>query len=203
MNLNEADLPSLVLLGTPALMVPQPPVAVGAIATEDFQRRLVTLKACMHHYGGIGIAAPQIGWSARVFCLGIEQQSARYPQADAIPFSYWINPEIVERDRRTNWAWEGCLSVPGMRGWVERPETIQVRGLDEQGISREQHLTGFAARVFQHEYDHLDGVLFPMRVAEPRWLLPDAVMAQQLEWQPGWPSQGACDTPSGVLSSRA
>lgn len=74
--------------------------------------------------------------------------------------------------KKTNWSWEGCLSVPGMKGWVERPRKIKVTGYDELGNVREQSLTGTAARVFQHEYDHLDGILYPDRVQKGRHLGP-------------------------------
>lgn len=181
----------------------QEPVDPERIQESEFQRLLRVLAQCMVHYQGIGIAAPQIGWNARVFCMGIEDDSERYPDAEPIPFEFWINPRVEPLGDAVNHAWEGCLSVPGMRGWVRRPAAIRISGLDAAGRETRSEKQGFAARVAQHEYDHLDGVLFPMRVSEPRWLVPDPVMAQQTEWQADWPSPGARVTPSGALSEIA
>ena len=173
---------------------------MAQLSSGDLQQRLELLATCMRAYGGIGIAAPQIGWNARVFCLGISGDSTRYPGAEPIAFEYWINPRIKTNSESVNWSWEGCLSVPGMRGWVQRPAEVVAIGLDENGASKERLIDGFAARVFQHELDHLDGVLYTSRVEDPKWLLPDASLAQQSDWSPGWPSVGARNTASGELS---
>jgi peptide deformylase len=196
----DTALPPLVHLGQPALMRRQDPVAEEEIGSDIFQARLAILNRCMEFYDGIGIAAPQVGWNARVFCMGIDDQSERYPDAESIPFEFWINPQIDSADEDTNWTWEGCLSVPGMRGWVERPAWVEVSGLDADGSRKQRRLEGFAARVFQHEFDHLDGKLFPMRIQDPKWLIPDLAMAQQASWQSGWPSAGAFATAPGDLS---
>ena len=196
METNE-PLPELVLIGNPRLMQPQLELGAGS---EDLADRLRVLALCMDHYQGIGIAAPQIGWWVRAFCIGIRTSSDRYPGADPIPFRYWINPRIVSRGRDVCYAWEGCLSVPGMRGWVGRPRRISVEGWDEEGNHCSLDLDGFAARVFQHEFDHLDGILFPQRVEHPRWLLPNAAVARQEEWPENWPSAGARITGPGQLS---
>lgn len=201
--MNAPDLPPLVYLGTPALMRSQEPVDPRAISSDDFQERLDTLARAMAHYGGIGIAAPQIGWDARVFCFGIPRHSPRYPGAEPIDFEIWINPVLEPVGSAQNWAWEGCLSVPGMRGWVARPAAVRIRGLDGKGKRQESIKGDFAARVAQHEADHLDGILFPMRVTEPRWLLPDAVLAGQAGWKADWPSPGARATGPGELSEVA
>ena len=200
-ELDQHELPPLVFLGQPALMRPQEPVTKRALASLDFQHQLQVLAKCMQHYGGIGIAAPQIGWNARVFCIGIDDDSARYPGAAPIPFEYWINPQIKTSSDSRNWAWEGCLSVPGMRGWVQRPAEVIATGLDENGASKERVFDGFAARVFQHEFDHLDGILYTSRVHNSGWLVPDASMAEQSDWPADWPSTGARTTGPGELSA--
>ncbi|MEM9304726.1 MAG: peptide deformylase [Pseudomonadota bacterium] len=199
--MSEQALPDLVIIGSPDLMEVQPPVPMEEVPSPAFRERLDILRACMHAYHGIGIAAPQIGWAARVFCLGIEGHAERYPAADAIPFGYWINPTVEPIGSETNWAWEGCLSVPGMRGWVQRPATILARGLDETGTPKEVELSGFAARVYQHEYDHLDGRLYPSRVTEPRWLLPEKSFLQQADWPADWPSPSARASGPGFLAT--
>lgn len=192
-------IPRLVLLGEPSLMRPSDAVDPCEIATDDFRQQLVVLKAAMAHYGGIGIAAPQIGWNARVFCLGLDE-SERYPDADPIPFSYWINPRIETASETTCWTWEGCLSVPGMRGWIQRPSSVSVSGLDQTGQERWMDLSGFAARVFQHEFDHLDGILYPQRIDQSKYLVSDALISQRELWAPDFPSKGARHTPFGDLS---
>lgn len=197
------EIPPLVIMGDAHLMQAQRAVPPDELASPRFQDRLQVLRAAMGHYQGIGIAAPQIGWGVRVFCMGIEHCSDRYADAPQIEFQFWINPCVKSTGSETAWAWEGCLSVPGMRGWVERPEAIVVSGLDESGQSVDTSLDGFAARVWQHEFDHLDGVLYPSRVVHPRWLVPESSLRHQPAWPKDWPSEGANATPPGALSARA
>lgn len=196
----ELTIPRLVLLGEASLMRPSQEVDPATVTGDEFRSQLIVLKAAMAHYGGIGIAAPQIGWDARVFCLGLEE-SQRYPDADPIPFSYWINPRIEAASESTCWTWEGCLSVPGMRGWVQRPTSITVVGLDQWGQEKRLDLSAFAARVFQHEFDHLDGILYPQRVEDLRFLVSDALISQRQRWAPDYPSEAARTTPFGDLSA--
>ena len=115
---------------------------------------------------GAGLAAPQIGVLKRVMIFGVDS-TPRYPDAEAVPSTVLINPEFTVLDDSVGGLWEGCLSVPGMRGYVERPAHIQYRGFDQYGKSIERDVTGFHAIVFQHEYDHLDGILYPDRLADP------------------------------------
>uniref|UniRef100_A0A7S2G3S3 Peptide deformylase n=1 Tax=Octactis speculum TaxID=3111310 RepID=A0A7S2G3S3_9STRA len=155
----------------------------------------------MSVHGGIGIAAPQVGWWTRVFCFGIDDSNERYPAANPIPFSMWINPEIdTSACHETNWMWEGCLSVPGMRGWVERPSECILRGLDENGKLREVYLDGLSARIAQHEFDHLDGILFPQRTPGLEFIVPAASFEEKDRWAPQWPSEGSRSTALGELS---
>ena len=195
---DEDRIPPLRYLGDPDLMVPQP--EVERVQAEETQNRLAILRAAMGKYGGIGIAAPQIGWWVRAMCYGIEEGNPRYAAAPPVPFQYWINPGITWFSEDTSWMWEGCLSVPGMRGWVQRPREIRMRGLDERGETREVHLKDLPARIAQHEFDHLDGVLFPMRVESPNLLVSQAVFDGKETWATNWPSPGSYLTKAGELS---
>jgi peptide deformylase len=123
------------------------------------------LWATMEARGGVGIAAPQIGHFQRVVVFGLEF-SARYPDAPPIPRTVLINPIIEPLDEAQVQGWEGCLSVPGMRGLVPRHARIRYRGLDETGTPFAREVDGFHARVVQHECDHLDGIVYPMRIAD-------------------------------------
>jgi peptide deformylase len=195
---DEVEVPPLRYLGDALLMTSQP---ATDIMSSHFTAQLDMLRRAMDVHGGIGIAAPQVGWWTRVFCFGIESSNTRYPAANAIPFSMWINPEIdTSACEETNWMWEGCLSVPGMRGWVERPSKCVLRGLDEHGVAKEVSLEGLAARIAQHEFDHLDGVLFPQRTPGRQFLVPTASFGDREQWAPGWPSEGSRVTALGELS---
>lgn len=196
----EDSIPPLRFLGGERLMQKQPAVTLEELQSEEFQARLQMLPQAMKKYGGIGIAAPQVGWWTRVFCFGIDGTNPRYPKAQSIPLGMWINPKITWSSEEKNWMWEGCLSVPGMRGWVERPVEVVMEGMDENGQPREpQHLKGLAARVAQHELDHLDGVLFTHCVPDQTFLVPQASMNARDGWAPGWPSKGSYKTALGEL----
>ncbi len=116
---------------------------------------------------GAGLAAPQIGVSKRVLIFGVEA-NPRYPDAEPVPTTVLVNPVIEILTQQTEEGWEGCLSVPGMRGLVSRCTRLRYSGFDQHGtpITREAH--GFHARVVQHECDHLDGILYPMRLKDMR-----------------------------------
>jgi len=116
---------------------------------------------------GAGLAAPQIGISRRVVIFGIED-NPRYPNVEPVPTTVLINPVIEFLTKETDEGWEGCLSVPGMRGLVSRYTWLSYSGFDQHGkpLTREAH--GFHARVVQHECDHLDGILYPMRLKDMR-----------------------------------
>lgn len=196
---SELEVPPLRFLGDRQLMQPSPPLSLSSILDEHTTSKLSMLTRAMHAYGGIGIAAPQVGWWARVFCFGVEGGNARYSGAGEIPFTIWINPEIVWSSEHTNWMWEGCLSVPSIRGWVERPAECVLRGLDERGVEKEVRLEGLPARIAQHELDHLDGLLFPHRVEDKAYLVPQASFEARERWAEGWPSPGSRRTGPGEL----
>lgn len=119
----------------------------------------------MKTHGGVGIAAPQIRVSKRVLIIH-SKPNERYPDAPDMEPLIMVNPEIIEFSECFDTMWEGCLSVPGLRGLVPRQTGISVRFSDLSGREQETCLQGFPARIFQHEFDHLEGILFPLRVAD-------------------------------------
>ncbi len=136
---------------------------VENFASQELDTLIIDMKDTMLDLNGAGLAAPQIAVGLRVIIFGISDNS-RYPDAETVPETILINPEISIIDTNRESAWEGCLSVPHMRGLVPRYTSIRYRGYDPQGqlIEREAH--GFHARVVQHEVDHLDGILYPFRI---------------------------------------
>jgi peptide deformylase len=151
-------------MGDPRLLQPSQPVtAFGAELDALVADMLDTMKAL----DGAGLAAPQIAVPLRVVIFGVEN-NPRYPQAEEVPFTVLVNPVITPHGDDFEDGWEGCLSVPGMRGLVPRHRSIGYRGFDQRGTPIEREVTGFHARVVQHECDHLDGVLYPMRIRDIR-----------------------------------
>lgn len=132
--------------------------------------------------GGVGIAAPQIGVPLRVVVFAVEE-SERYPEAPPIPRTVLINPEIARAGDEMVDGWEGCLSVPGLRGVVPRYQRVRYSGLDADGRPFTREAEGFHARVVQHECDHLDGILYPQRMRDLSTLAfeEELGLAQRLE----------------------
>ncbi|HKJ83293.1 MAG TPA: peptide deformylase [Mariprofundaceae bacterium] len=141
----------------------QKAVPVGAFDTDELHALIRDMHDTMQAHDGAGLAAPQIGVSLRLVIFGFSS-SSRYPDAEPVPNTVLINPEIDLPDREMEHGWEGCLSLPGLRGLVPRYSRIRYRGFDADGEVVEREVTGFHARVVQHECDHLDGVLYPMRM---------------------------------------
>jgi peptide deformylase len=152
-------------MGDPRLLRVAEPVA--RFNTPELHQLLTDMFETMRAADGAGLAAPQIGVGLRVVVFGFER-NARYPEAAAVPETILINPVIEPLDNEMQDGWEGCLSVPGLRGLVPRFERVRYRGFDERGIPLEREVDGFHARVVQHECDHLDGILYPMRVRDLR-----------------------------------
>jgi peptide deformylase len=119
----------------------------------------------MHAADGAGLAAPQIGVSLRSKPK-ITTRSDRYPDASAVPPTVLVNPQLTPLGEQMEEGWEGCLSVPGMRGLVPRFAHLRYQGFDAHGVGIDRTVDGFHARVVQHEVDHLDGVLYPMRITD-------------------------------------
>ena len=139
--------------------------AVDQFNTSELTALLTDMLDTMHALDGAGLAAPQIGVSLRVVIFAVES-NPRYPDAETIPQTILINPEITFLSQAQTPGWEGCLSIPGMRGFVPRYEHILYRGYNQHGELFEREVRGFHARVVQHEVDHLDGVLYPMRMTD-------------------------------------
>jgi peptide deformylase len=152
-------------MGDPRLLrVAQPVTAFG---TPQLAALLQDMRDTMAHLDGAGLAAPQIGVDLRVIIFG-GISNPRYPDAPAVPDTVLINPEFVPLSDSEEEGWEGCLSVPGLRGSVPRWRNLRYGGFDETGQRFERTVDGFHARVVQHECDHLDGVLYPMRIRDFR-----------------------------------
>lgn len=140
---------------------------VETFNTPELDQLILDMKDTMAALNGAGLAAPQIAVSSRIVIFGIAE-NPRYPDVESVPETVLINPEITLLNKEMESAWEGCLSVPHMRGLVPRYKSIYYKGYDAQGniIEREAH--NFHARVVQHEVDHLDGVLYPSRIEDIR-----------------------------------
>lgn len=153
-------------MGHPALLRISEPVR--DVASAQLRELLVDMRETMAALDGAGLAAPQIGVPLRVVIFGTGAPNPRYPDAEVIPPTVLINPEVELLAEQIEDGWEGCLSVPGMRGLVPRYTHIRYRGLDEHGHGLDRRVSGFHARVVQHEVDHLDGILYPMRITDLR-----------------------------------
>ena len=138
---------------------------VKAFDTPGLHALIADMRETMAFLNGAGLAAPQIAVPLRVVIFGV-QKTPRYPDAEVVPDTVLINPVIEPLDDSMEEGWEGCLSVPGLRGVVPRHLNIRYRGFDEYGNAIERLAQGFHARVVQHECDHLDGILYPMRMPD-------------------------------------
>ena len=150
-------------MGDPRLL--QAAAPVSAFGTPELAELVTDLFDTMAAHGGVGIAAPQIGVGLQVALFGFER-SERYPDAPPVPRTVLVNPLITPLTDETEDGWEGCLSVPGLRGVVPRFTRIRYQGFTPEGEPIERIAEGFHARVVQHECDHLIGTLFPMRVRD-------------------------------------
>jgi peptide deformylase len=138
---------------------------VARFGTPELAELIADMQDTMRALNGAGLAAPQIGVNLRVVIFGVDR-NPRYPDAEAVPMTALCNPVLTPLSEETEEDWEGCLSVPGLRGWVPRYRHIRYRGVDPQGAAIQREVEGFHARVVQHECDHLDGILYPMRIRD-------------------------------------
>jgi peptide deformylase len=150
-------------MGHPVLRERAKPVE--SFGTPELRELLQDMKDTMAARNGAGLAAPQIGVSQRVVIFGVAG-NPRYPDAEEVPFTVLVNPKIVLLSREVENGWEGCLSVPGMRGVVPRYTKLRYTGFDIEGNPIDRVAEGFHARVVQHECDHLDGILYPQRMTD-------------------------------------
>jgi len=152
-------------MGDPRLLQPSAPVSdFGSAALHDL---LQDMRDTMRALNGVGLAAPQIGVMLRVVIFGADK-NPRYPDAESVPQTVLINPVLTPLAEAMEEGWEGCLSVPGLRGLVPRYTYLRYQGRDPYGALLDRTVRGFHARVVQHECDHLDGILYPMRIRDLR-----------------------------------
>ncbi len=152
-------------MGHPLLLQKAQPVT--RFNTPELDALIADMFDTMAAQSGAGLAAPQIGESQRLVIFGVES-NPRYPDVEPVPTTVLINPEIEIVGEETDEMWEGCLSVPGMRGLVERYTHLRYTGYDQHGNRFEREAHDFHARVVQHECDHLDGILYPRRIKDLR-----------------------------------
>lgn len=172
---------SVLKMGDPCLL--QLAQRVEQLDTPELKELLQDMQDTMAALNGAGLAAPQIGVSLQVVIFGVEH-SQRYPDAESVPFTVLLNPVLTPLTEQMEEDWEGCLSIPGMRGLVPRYTRLRYQGVDAYGAPVDRTVTGFHARVVQHECDHLNGILYPMRINDLRkfgytdTLFPDQLIAE-------------------------
>ncbi|MGH8178084.1 MAG: peptide deformylase [Steroidobacter sp.] len=150
-------------MGDPVLLQVARPVE--KFATPELRALLEDMHDTMAALNGAGLAAPQIGVSQQIVIFGVGH-NPRYPQAEEVPYTVLINPQLEPLGEAMEEGWEGCLSAPGMRGLVPRYKKLRYRGFDETGAAIDRTVSDFHARVVQHEVDHLLGILYPMRIRD-------------------------------------
>ena len=150
-------------MGDPLLFQKAAPVTM--FDSPELHALIKDMEDTMSAMDGAGIAAPQIGVGARVVIFGVGE-NPRYPDAEQVPYTVLINPKLEYIGNEIEDGWEGCLSVPGLRGVVPRYQRLHYKGYDQYGNVIDRMVSGFHARVVQHECDHLDGILYPMRIRD-------------------------------------
>ena len=152
-------------MGDPRLFRVAPPIPHGMLGSAELDTLIADMFDTMRAANGVGLAAPQIGVDLQLVIFGFER-SERYPDAPEVPQTVLLNPSITPLSQDLDEGWEGCLSVPGMRGAVSRYSMIRYQGLDPKGAIIDRRAEGFHARVVQHECDHLIGRLYPSRITD-------------------------------------
>ena len=158
--------------------------SVDRFGTAELKALIADMRETMIAAQGAGLAAPQIGVGLRVMIFGFEHNE-RYPDAEPVPYTELVNPVLTPLTTEMEEGWEGCLSVPGLRGQVPRFTRLRYTGFDPDGRPIQREASGFHARVVQHEVDHLDGILYPMRIRDMRSLgftevlFPDAAVVEE------------------------
>ena len=168
----------IINMGHPTLREVAAPVSEGDIGTPTLRRLVSDMVDTLADYGGIGLAAPQINESIRLAILDVPSETRYTTKGQTLPMTVCINPEITVISNETAGYWEGCLSVPGLRGWVERPQHIHLKYTDLEGVQHVLEIRGFLATVCQHEFDHLDGILYIDRMNDTTKLFFDHEFAK-------------------------
>ncbi|XDD48660.1 peptide deformylase [Leptospira sp. WS92.C1] len=154
-------------MGDPILRQISEPVSEDEIQTKEFKKLIRDMFDTMRHADGVGLAAPQIGILKQIVVVGSEDNE-RYPGTPDVPDRVILNPIITPLTQDSSGFWEGCLSVPGMRGYVERPNQIRMEWMDEKGNKFDEVIEGYKAVVYQHECDHLAGILYVDRLKDTK-----------------------------------
>jgi len=161
----------IIRMGHPTLRKPARRLEARELASPEMGRLVNDMIDTLNDSGGIGLAAPQIDEPVRLAIIEIGGGPGRYGDVPAMPLTVFVNPTIEVVDPKAAGYWEGCLSVPGLRGYVERPQFVRVSYQDLNGKKHVVELKGFLATVFQHEFDHLDGKLYIDRMTDPTKLV--------------------------------
>ena len=158
-------------MGHPTLRRKAKPIEKELISSLPFSILIKDMQDTLRDYGGIGLAAPQIDESIQLAIIDLPGGTSRYGELEALPLTVCINPFVTVLDPASAGYWEGCLSVPGLRGFVERPQRIQLTYTDASGAQLEREFSDFHATVVQHEIDHLNGTLYVDRNEDPSLLV--------------------------------
>ncbi len=161
----------IIRMGHPTLRKVARPLTPDELSHPETTRLVQDMIDTLDDSGGIGLAAPQIDEPVRLAIIQIPGGPSRYGDIESMPLTVFVNPHIQVVDPKARGYWEGCLSVPGLRGYVERPQFVRVTHQDLSGTTHVLELKGFLATVFQHEFDHLDGVLYVDRMNDPTKLV--------------------------------
>ena len=156
----------IIRMGHPTLREVAEPYPLEKIGSKEFYELIEDMRETLHEAGGIGLAAPQIDVPYRIAVIEITNTESRYGEIPLTPITAYVNPEITVLDNDTAGIWEGCLSIPNLMGYVERPQHIQVDWTNEKGKSQCLEAIGLLATVFQHEFDHLNGKLYIDRITD-------------------------------------
>ena len=169
----------IIRMGHPTLRQVARPLSMAELGKNELRELVEDMVDTLNHAGGVGLAAPQVNESLRLAVIEIPGGNSRYGDIPPMPLTVFVNPEIEVLDKVTAGFWEGCLSIPGLRGYVERPQHVIVSAMDLLGKTFRMELEGFLATVFQHEFDHLDGRLYVDHIRDSRKLIFEDMLGLQ------------------------
>ena len=161
----------IIRMGHPTLRRKAESIAENMIGSASLSNLIGDMQDTLRDYGGIGLAAPQINESIQLAIIDLPGGQSRYGELEALPLTVCINPSVTALDTATAGYWEGCLSIPGLRGFVERPQQIRLAYTDADGTRLEREFSDFHATVVQHEIDHLMGTLYIDHIQDPSLLV--------------------------------